>query len=116
MPYPECRYNYSDNLLFHSVLCNLYQSRYDIVLPIFNDRQKKSDPERKGCTYWFVLRYSAQMKVAIRRKQPDSSSGDQGYDSEFLGNCGWSETSMNTILWGGVYPEMIPGNLQTSCR
>ena len=37
LTHPERCYNDSDNLLFYSVLCNLYQSRYDIVLPIFNN-------------------------------------------------------------------------------
>jgi len=32
--YPKRRHNHPDNLLFNSVLCNLYQSWYNIVLPI----------------------------------------------------------------------------------
>lgn len=40
MSYPERCYDHSDNILFYSVLCNLYQSRYDIILPIFNDHQE----------------------------------------------------------------------------
>ena len=38
MSYPERCYNHSDNLLFYSILCNLHQSRYDIVLPKFNQK------------------------------------------------------------------------------
>jgi hypothetical protein len=41
MTYTERCYYHSDNLLFYSVLCNLYQSRYDIVLPIFNDHYER---------------------------------------------------------------------------
>ena len=41
MSYPERRYNHPDNLFFYSVLCNLYQSWYDIVLPMFDDHQER---------------------------------------------------------------------------